>query len=158
MLNYRTYQNKNSENNGYGKWYARAVIRESIGIEEIATKMQDNCTVKRADILAVLSELGPTMRDLLQDSKRVVIPYMGAFKLGLKTEGTDTEEEFTAKNVKGIKVLFQPTTRVLANHRRVQDLTENCRVVEYKTEFGKDASNGSNDGNDGGTVVEEPEP
>jgi len=155
MLNYRTYQNKNSENNGYGKWYARAVIRESIGIEEIATKMQDNCTVKRADILAVLSELGPTMRDLLQDSKRVVIPYMGAFKLGLKTEGTDTEDEFTAKNVKGVKVLFQPTTRVLANGRRIQELTENCRVVEYQTEFGKTAQSG-NGNNGGGTVVENP--
>ena len=153
---YRKYQNNNKKmEKAYGKFYARAVAIDKVEIEELADEIQDNCTVKRADILAVLSELGPTMRDLLQDSKRVVIPYMGAFKLGLKTEGTDTEEEFTAKNVKGIKVLFQPTTRVLANHRRVQDLTENCRVVEYKTEFGKDASNGSNDG---GTVVEEPEP
>lgn len=154
MLNYRKYQNTNRENNGYGKWYARAVIRESVGIEEMATKMQDNCTVKRADIMAVLSEMGPTMRDLLQDSKRVVIPYLGAFKLGIKTEGADTEDEFTAKNVKGVKVLFQPTTRVLANGRHVQDLTENCRVVEYQTEFGKTTQ--SDSGNNGSTVVENP--
>ena len=154
MLNYRKYQNKNSESNAYGKWYARAVIRESVGIEEMATKMQDSCTVKRADILAVLSELGPTMRDLLQDSKRVVLPYMGAFKLALTTEGADSEEEFTAKNVKGIRVLFQPTTRVAPDGRRVKDLTDNCRVLEYQTEFGKKTQNGS--GNNGSTVVEQP--
>ncbi len=153
MLNYRKYQNQNKKSNAFGKWYARAVIRESVGIEEMATKMQDNCTVKRADILAVLSELGPTMRDLLQDSKRVVIPYLGAFKMGLSTEGAESEDKFTAKNVKSVRVLFQPTTRMTPEGRRVKDLTDNCRVVEYQTEFGKTAQGGSA-GDD--TTIENP--
>ena len=133
QLKYYKYQNKNAKNvKAFGKWYGRAFIDESVDIEKLAVKMQDNCTVKRADILAVLSELGPTMRDLLQDSKRVVIPYLGAFKLGIVTTGADTEGEFSSKNVKGIRVNFQPTVKVEPDGRRVKEMTAGCRVVEHK--------------------------
>jgi hypothetical protein len=85
MLYYRKYKNNNSHSKGYGKWYARAINMETVEIEAIADKMQANCTVKRADILAVLSELGPTIKDMLQESKRVHIPYVGYLKLGIST-------------------------------------------------------------------------
>lgn len=132
-LKYYKYQNKNKKMvNAYQKWYGRVVTGETVGIEEMAEKMQDNCTLKRADILAVLSELGPTMRDLLQDSKRVVLPYLGSFKLGISTVGAESENEFTVKNIKAVRVLFQPTTRVTATGRRAKDLTDDCRLEEYK--------------------------
>ena len=163
-LNYVKYQNKSKNEKMNGKWYGRVAIRETVEIEEIANRMQDNCTVKRADILAVLSELGTTMRDLLQDSKRVVIPYLGAFKLSISTEGAQNAEEFTAKNVTGVRVLFQPTTRQLADGRRVKDLTDGCRLVELReymvgdenAEGDNDGGNGNDGGNDG-PVVEQPE-
>ena len=41
--------------------------------------LQRNCTVKKADILAVLDELVETMRDQLQDSKRVKLDGFGSF-------------------------------------------------------------------------------
>ena len=133
LLRYYKYQNNNSENQkAYKKWYGRVVITETVGIEQLAKAMQDACTVKRADILAVLSELGPTMRDLIQDSKRVTIPYLGSFKLGIVTEGAAEEDDFTAKNVKSIRVNFQPTTHIEPNGRRVKELTDGCRVAEYK--------------------------
>ena len=129
-LMYRKYQDNSSNEAKNGKWYARTVINETVEIEQLATKMQDNCTVKRADILAVLSELGPTMRDLLQDSKRVRIPYLGAFKLGISTIGAESEEKFTAKNVKNVHVVFQPATHTLADGSRVKDFVAECRVME----------------------------
>ena len=56
---------------GYGKWYPRAVITQTVDTEMLATIMQRNCTLKKADIVAVISELIETMADQLQDSKRV---------------------------------------------------------------------------------------
>jgi len=151
-LKYYKYQNKNKKMvNAYQKWYGRVVINETVGIEEMAAKMQDNCTLKRADILAVLSELGPTMRDLLQDSKRVVLPYLGSFKLGINTVGAESENEFTVKNIKTVRVMFQPTTHVTATGRRAKDLTDNCRLEEYKNIV---PSEDSSNADEGGSTTE----
>ena len=154
-LNYVKYQDKSRNEKKRNKWYGRVAIRETVEIEEIATKMQDNCTVKRADILAVLSELGPTISDLLQDSKRVKIPFLGAFKLGISTTGAESAEAFTVKNVKGVHVNFQPTSHRLSDGTRVKDLTDGCALQEAREyQVGDGGSNGS-----GGStpVVEQPE-
>ncbi|MCR5269793.1 MAG: DNA-binding protein [Prevotella sp.] len=129
-LFFKKYVNEVKNSKMFGKWYARVAITETVGIEEIALKMQDNCTVKRADILAVLSELGPTVRDLLQDSKRVKLPYLGAFKLAISTIGAESAEAFTTNNVKSVRVAFQPETRISADKHHVKELTSGCRLME----------------------------
>ncbi len=130
-LIYHKYQNKNEDSKAYGKWYARAVIKETVSIEEVALKMQDNCTVKRADILAVLSELGPTITEMLQSSKGVKIPYLGTFKLGISSEGADAPENFTVrKNIKGVHVLFRPESTYDANGKYSHNMTRGVRLME----------------------------
>ena len=60
-LNYKIYQS-NANNSTKGKFYARASHKETVGIKELAAVMQDNCTVKHSDIVAVLSELSEVMK------------------------------------------------------------------------------------------------
>ena len=77
------------------------------------SEIEASCTVKRADVLAVISELVVVMKQALQDSKRVKLDGFGSFKLGLSTSPSDTAKGFTAaKNVKDIHVLFQPEVRI----------------------------------------------
>lgn len=130
-LFYRKYRNNNAQNKGFGKWYGRAVITETVGIEEIAQELQANCTVKRADVLAVLSELGPVIGTLLTNSKRVHIPYVGFFKLGLKSKGADTFDDFNVReHVAGVKILFQPETRTTESGKRVKKMIEGVSITE----------------------------
>ena len=68
---YRLHQDKSKNTVRSGKWYARAVPTAVINTRQLAEIMQRNCTVKKSDILAVLDELVETMRDQMQDSKRV---------------------------------------------------------------------------------------
>ena len=68
---YRLHQDQSVGTRRSGKWYARAVPMSTINTRQLAEIMQRNCTVKKADILAVLDELVETMRDQMQDSKRV---------------------------------------------------------------------------------------
>jgi predicted histone-like DNA-binding protein len=71
--------------------------------------MQANCTVKAADIKAVLTELAETMRIQLQESKRVVLDGIGSFKLGMSCIGADKAENFNvANNVKEVYVNYTP--------------------------------------------------
>ena len=79
-LNYRLYQS-NRKDNTKGKWYARVAHTSTIDTNGLAAIMQANCTVKRSDILAVISELVEVMTTELQNSKRVRIDGFGTFKL-----------------------------------------------------------------------------
>ena len=116
---------------GYGKWYPRAVMTETVETDELATIMQRNCTLKRADIIAVISELIETMQDQLQNSKRVKLNGFGSFKIGIKGEGADSAADFSvSKNVKGLHVLFMPEVKKDGNGLRQKTFISGCSVQE----------------------------
>ena len=75
---YRLSQVTSPKQKGYGKWYPRAVITQTVDTNELAEIMQRNCTVKKSDIMAVITELIETMQDQLQDSKRVKLNGFGS--------------------------------------------------------------------------------
>ena len=88
-------------------WYGKAVQINSIDMEGIAEIIQRNCTVKKSDVLAVLTELVETMTDQLQNSVTVKLDGFGTFKIGLKTVGAVKAEDFSvSRNVTGLRVNF----------------------------------------------------
>ena len=129
---YRLYQNNNQQSVAYKKWYARAVVTETMTTSRLAEIMQENCTVKRSDIEAVLRELVPTMTRAMQDSKRVKIDGLGTFKIGLRTKPATSAKEFNVrKNVVGLHVNFLPETyKDKKTNRRVSDMLSRCTVSE----------------------------
>ena len=121
---YKFYQNKNEKSSAYNKWYARATQIDTVDLAQMAEIIQRNCTVKRSDVLAVLTELVEVMKDQLQASMRVKIDGFGAFKIGLRTQGADSIDDFTvAKNVKGLRLNFQPEVKI--------DRSTNSRTVAF---------------------------
>ena len=135
---------------GYGKWYPRAVITQTVDTEMLATIMQRNCTLKKADIVAVISELIETMADQLQDSKRVKLNGFGSFKIGIRGEGADSAADFsTSKNIKGLHVLFQPEVKTDGSGLRQKTFITGCSVQEAPkndVDTTKPANSGSNSG------------
>ena len=81
----KLYQEKCTGNPKKGKWYARAVINDVVGLEEISQEILDNTTAKQADVYAVLKELDNVMGQHLKNGDRVVLNGFGSFKVGLKT-------------------------------------------------------------------------
>ena len=145
---------------GYGKWYPRAVITQTVDTEQLAAIMQRNCTLKKADIVAVISELIETMADQLQDSKRVKLNGFGSFKIGIRGEGADSAADFsTSKNIKGLHVLFQPEVKTDGSGLRQKTFITGCSVQEAPkndVDTTKPANSGSstqpsNGGNGGGS-------
>ena len=141
---------------GYGKWYPRAVITETVDTEQLAAIMQRNCTLKKADIVAVISELIETMADQLQDSKRVKLNGFGSFKIGIRGEGADSAADFsTSKNIKGLHVLFQPEVKTDGSGLRQKTFITGCSVQEapkndVDTTKSANSGSGSNNGSTGG--------
>ena len=128
----------------------------------LATIMQRNCTLKKADIVAVISELIETMADQLQDSKRVKLNGFGSFKIGIRGEGADSAADFsTSKNIKGLHVLFQPEVKTDGSGLRQKTFITGCSVQEAPkndVDTTKPANSGSNGGGNGGSTGSNTQP
>jgi predicted histone-like DNA-binding protein len=102
-----------------------------VDTRKLAEIMQRNCTVKKADILAVLDELVETMRDQLQDSKRVKLDGFGSFKIGLKSKGARTAKSFTvADHIEGMRVVFTPELTHDSAGNRVKQFLQGVKCEE----------------------------
>ena len=133
---YRKYQNKNDESKTFGKWYARSVTVGTMTTEQLAEKIEQNCSMKHSDVLAVLKELAVNVKEALGDSKRVVISGLGVFKPVLRTKPAATSTEFnTRENVKSVNISFLPEVKVDSNGLRVKQLLAGCSVKELPKNF-----------------------
>jgi len=128
---YRLHQDKSQNTKRSGKWYARAVPMAMINTRQLAEIMQRNCTVKKADILAVLDELVETMRDQMQDGKRIKLDGFGSFKIGLECTGSRSAEAFkVADNITGMHVVFSPERTHDSAGNRVKQFLQGAKCEE----------------------------
>ena len=128
---YRLNQNTNEKSSSHNKWYARSVMTNVVDTKKLAEIMQRNCTVKRSDIKAVIEELIETMRDQLQDSKRVKLDGFGSFKLGLSSKGAEKAGDFDVRHhIRGVHVVFTPETTTDSTGRRSKTFLEGVTVAE----------------------------
>ena len=117
-LLYKLYQDNRKNSTTRGQWYARAHMTQTTDLAALAERIQRNCTAKKSDVLAVLTELVEVMQDELQASHRVKLDGFGAFKLGMSTKGAETAKAFTpVTNVKSLHVLFQPEVHIDRNNK-----------------------------------------
>ena len=126
-IKYRLYQDNRAESKNRGKWYARAIYPKT------PQMIQDNVSVKKSDVIAVLDELVNVMKLWLQESYRVSLDGFGSFKIGLATKPADTAKDFSAaKHVVGSRVNFQPETHWTAadGGRRRRVFLEGLTVEE----------------------------
>ena len=129
-VNFKIYQS-NRKGGTNGKFYARAAHRETINTKDLAEVMQNNSTVKRSDIVAVLTELSEVLRQELQRSNKVHIDGIGTFKVGIHSKSAKTAKEFNATdNIVGSRILFMPETTIDANGNRVKALLAGLKVKE----------------------------
>ena len=149
MILFEKYKNNNQHSSGFGKYYGRVKMIETVEIEKIAKYMQESCTVKVSDVVAVLNELGPTIARILQESKRVRIPSLGCFKVGASTKGEAEKDKWTCRdNVKKLRIIFQPETETVDNGGRVKKLLQGATMGDVETVFGLKES-GQPDGGEG---------
>jgi predicted histone-like DNA-binding protein len=125
----KKYVNSKSEKNG--QYYARSVITDQMDIDAVANKIQQNCSMKKSDVLAVINELTEVITEAIQDSKRVKINGFGSFKIGLHSTLSPTLNEFTPNNIKGFRVIFQPDYKVDASGKRSVRFLEGVKAQVY---------------------------
>ena len=132
-IKFRLVQNQNRKNpKAYGKWYAKAVVNDTVRLKEIAAEIQENVSVKASDVWGVLLELTNVLKKNLSNGNRVIIDGFGSFKMGIRSTGTVTVKEYNAsKNITDIHVNFMPEyTWSGADKRHSKPLLEGITVRE----------------------------
>ena len=117
-------QNKNSHNaKSYGKYYATAVYdNHFIGTKELADFIQQQASVKKSDIKAVLDELGAAMKHYFELGQKVKLDGIGIMKVGFSSIGVARIEDCTSATITTRRVLFQPETeRVVVGQEKKAD-------------------------------------
>ena len=104
-------QNNNKKSTAYGKWFATAVYDQCfVETEELANYIQQQASVKKSDIKAVLDELGGAMKHYFELGKKVKLDGIGIFKVGFSSIGAADKVDCTAATITTRRVLFQPET------------------------------------------------
>lgn len=153
MIRYILKQNKNSESNAYGKYYAYPVIEETVSLDQLAEHMSNhNTPFSKGAIKGMLTDMVDCIKELLLEGKNVKLPDLAIFSIGIKNNGgADNAEEFTvSKNVKSVKLRARATGELIS---RSLNLVASLKKATTTLATGNSTAP---DGNSGGTVVENP--
>ena len=113
-IRFRVMQNKMKGTNNFGKWYGRATVLDEVSTRNLADEISHSTTVTYADVLAVLTELSRQMKSHLQNSQRVVLDGIGAFKVGISTHLVEKSDKFSVANIKNYRIVYTPERLFMA--------------------------------------------
>ena len=113
MILIKLAKNKNKTiKEAYGKYYARPVVTETIGIDELAEHMSShNTPFSKGAIKGLLTDMVSCVKELVLQNKAVKIDNLAIFSIGIRNkEGAASEKEFTiTKNIAGLKLRARGT-------------------------------------------------
>ena len=90
------------------KYYAQAQASGDVSIREMSERIQQSCTVHKADVHAVLVALEDTMLDAPKGGEIVRWGDLGTFQLGVSGKGALTEEDYTPALIQKARINFSP--------------------------------------------------
>ena len=99
---------KPGEKNMPPKYYAKAQASGDVDIREMSERIQQTCTVTKADVYAVLVAMEDVIIDALKSGEIVRLGDLGTFQIGLSGKGSLTEEEYESSLIQKARINFRP--------------------------------------------------
>ena len=96
------------EKNDPPKYYAQARASGDVNIREMSERIQQTCTVTKADVYAVLVSMEDVIIDALKSGEIVRLGDLGTFQIGVSGKGTLTEEEYDSSLIQKARINFRP--------------------------------------------------
>ena len=90
------------------KYYGRVQANGDVNIREMSERIQQTCTVHKADVQAVLLALEDTITDALKSGEIVRLGDLGTFQIGISSKGAVTEEDYDVSLITKARINFRP--------------------------------------------------
>lgn len=112
-----------------GKFYAQAQARGEAGIRELSQRIQNECTVTRADVVAVLTALEGVVSDALANGEIVRLGELGSLRISLSGTGSILKEDYHQGLIEKARILFTSgktlaTTLATLKYQKVEQRTK----------------------------------
>ena len=161
MILIKLAKNKNKTiKEAYGKYYARPVVTETIGLDELAEHMASHHTpVSKGAIKGLLTEMVSCVKELVLQNKAVKIDNLAIFSIGIinKMGAASIKEWSLAKFVEGYRLRARATGKLSntqlsldANAKNAMDLLNSSESSAGDTTTG-DTTKGGGTTEGGGT-------
>ncbi len=90
------------------KAYAKAQVKEVMTFRKFVEHIADHGGHKRGQVKGVLSDMCSCLVEQLLEGKKILLDDLGNFWISLTSEGAESCEAFTSKNITGVNILFTP--------------------------------------------------
>ena len=102
-----TYKNNNSKTTAYGKTYGRLMHMDTLNTSDLCRHIMKHGTIFTPDVVkGVIERFVMCFEELLLEGNKIKLDGLGTFYLSINTEGVSDREQFTANNVKAIRIKF----------------------------------------------------
>lgn len=92
------------------KYYALVQSQGDVTLREMCERIQQSCTVTKADVHAVLVALEDVIVDALKGGEIIRLGDLGTFRVSLSSKGALTEKEYNTSLITKSRILFRPGT------------------------------------------------
>ena len=110
-IEYDFYRNPNSQGTNKKRYHARVVSGDRISTDELAEEIQNECSLTKADVKAVLIALGDKLAKHLGEGNKVYLEGIGYFQVNLKCK----EEVRSTHAIRSENVEFKSVSYRAAN-------------------------------------------
>ena len=91
------------------KAYAKNQVSEIWSLEKFAKHISDhNGVYSRGTVKGVISDMCECLVEQLLNGNKIQLGELGTFGISISSEGTESIEKFTSKNIKAVNILFSP--------------------------------------------------
>ena len=126
------------------KFYAQVKTSGEVTLREMCDRIQQSCTVTKADVHAVLVAMEDVFVDALKGGEIIRLGDLGTFRVSLSSKGSLTEKEYTSSLITKSRIIFRPgsvLSDALAN-LSFSKLTDKKEDEEETEEEAGDATTG----------------
>ena len=90
------------------RYYARAQASGEMTLREMAERIQQSCTVTKADVHAVLVAMEDVIIGALKAGEMVRMGDLGTLQIGLSGKGSAIEEDYEPSLITKARINFRP--------------------------------------------------
>ena len=147
------YVNNNKQSKAYGKTFGRLKATETLNLSDLCRHIQKHGSIFTPDVVKGVTEKFITcIQELLLEGNKVKLDGLGTFYLSVSTVGEQDPDDFTAQNVKKVRIKFLGDRSKESDYATVM-LT---RVASFRI-LGENTTDSGSGGSDGGTGTDTPE-
>ena len=110
MINYSVYMMGNPmKKEEAPKAYAKNQVTEIWSLEKFSKHIADhNGVYSRGTVKGVISDMCECLVEQLLNGNKIQLGELGTFGVSLSSEGAESIDKFTSRNIKAVNILFSP--------------------------------------------------